>query len=192
MTAVARAELSLAVVLCALILVSMLPALVAAEEYLVFTFDEVFIDSTVGGAVDECDFLFFTGPCPDSLRAASTLLGQFKAAVAGAYQANSEGDVSGLLSGLGKVIGITEALIAVFSRCETRACADARNALQHTTGLAAQAKATLLGIARSCHPNGVVQPNEQCDPLAVPTGCPTNTVALLFCNDQCRCQGVGP
>jgi len=117
----------------------------------------------------------------------NTVLTQLQAAVTGAAQANSQGDRPHELSRLSKAIGAAEALVGITSACDT--CDGLRSGLQQIIGTLSTFKADTIGATGTCHPNGVVQPHEQCDPLAVPTGCPISTV-LTFCSDECLCQVI--
>jgi hypothetical protein len=110
---------------------------------------------------------------------------QLLTAVEGAALANSEGNRPKEISRLGKVIGLAEALMGITSSCGD-ACGALRGDLQQVIGIAANLKSLALGVVASCHPNGVIQGNEQCDPLAVPTGCPV-LILPSFCSDECQC-----
>jgi hypothetical protein len=60
-----------------------------------------------------------------------------------------------------------------------------RDTLQQVTGQVAFLKTQVVGASGTCHPNGVIQPNEQCDPLVAPFGgCPVGT-AIAYCSDDC-------
>jgi hypothetical protein len=122
---------------------------------------------------------------------AQMVFDQLQAAVEGARLAESEGIHPKEIGQLGKAIGAAEALMGMTSSCGG-ACDDVRSTFQNIIGILARVKSKLLGISRSCQPNGVIQPNEQCDPLAAPTGCPTSATAFLFCTDECQCQGIVP
>lgn len=116
------------------------------------------------------------------------VLGQLETAVNGAALANSEGDPHTEITKLSKAMGAAEALMGMTASCDD--CADLRSDLQQIIGLLALLKSQALGVVTTCEPNGVIQGNEQCDPLAVPTGCPTSTTEFIFCNDECQCQGI--
>ncbi len=117
----------------------------------------------------------------------NAVLTQLVDAVDGARQANSEGDTIHEFARVSKALGAAHALMGMTSACD--GCDTLRNGLQEIIGRLAAFKADIIGVAHACHPNGIIQPNEQCDPLAVPTGCPI-TIELTFCNDECRCQPV--
>ncbi len=105
-----------------------------------------------------------------------------------AATANDEGDRPKEIGRLSKVIGAAEALMGMSSSCE--GCDELRNNLQQIIGLAAFLKGNALASAGGggrCDPDGFIQRTEQCDPLAVPTGCPVTTT-LTFCSEDCRCQ----
>jgi len=117
----------------------------------------------------------------------NAVLTQLLVAVNGAAQANSEGDSPHELGRVSKAMGAAEALMGMTSACDT--CDALRSGLQEIIGRLSTFKADIIGVARACHPNGIIQPHEQCDPLAVPTGCPVSTV-LTFCSDECLCQSI--
>ena len=73
------------------------------------------------------------------------------------------------------------------SACDT--CDDVRDDLQRILGIAAHLKSEAVGHSGTCQPDGVIGPNEQCDPLALPTGCPIS-IELTFCSDTCQCEPV--
>ena len=114
--------------------------------------------------------------------------GQFQTAAGGAELANTEGNWPKEISRLSKTIGAAEAMMGLTSSCDN--CGELRNKLQQIIGTASLLKSRAIGDVASCNPNGVIQGNEQCDPLAEPTGCPVNTVQALFCNDECECQAI--
>jgi len=114
--------------------------------------------------------------------------GQFQTAAGGAELANTEGDWPKEISRLSKTIGAAEAMMGLTSSCDD--CGELRNNLQQIIGTASLLKSRAIGVVASCNPNGVIEGNEQCDPIAVPTGCPTSTTQFLFCNDECQCQGI--
>src|SRR6478672_1624140 len=65
------------------------------------------------------------------------------------------------LSRLGKTAGTAQALIGMTSACND--CSELRDTLPQITGHVALLKTEVVGVSRTCHPNGVIQPNEQCD-----------------------------
>jgi hypothetical protein len=111
------------------------------------------------------------------------LFRQLQTALEGARAANIVGNPTAELSRLGKAIGASEALLGMTSACD--ACGRLEDTLQQVIGHLALLKANLVGVSSTCNPNGIVQPNEQCDPLAIPSGCPA---AATFCSDECRCE----
>ncbi len=123
---------------------------------------------------------------PQNGAALNAITGQFQVAANAAALANSAGDRAKEISRLSKTIGMAEALMGMTSSCNT--CDELRTHLQQVIGLAALLKSQALGVG-ACSPNGVIQGNEQCDPLAVPTGCPVLTVPS-FCNDECQCETI--
>jgi Flp pilus assembly pilin Flp len=127
---------------------------------------------------------------PETNPGAHVVFGQLETAVNAASLANSEGDQPKEISRLSKALGAAEALMGMTTPCD--ACGELRDVLQQIIGLVALMKSQTLGVASTCNPNGVIQGNEQCDPLAVPTGCPVNPVQAVFCNDECQCQGITP
>ena len=135
----------------------------------------------VGGAVAGVLYAANHGSGPQ------VVLDQLEAAVQGALDAKQAGNRRVEFSRLAKAIGAAESLMRMTSSCDTR-CDDLRSDLQTLIGMLAHAKSFLLAVA-TCNPNGVIQGNEQCDPLAVPTGCPIATT-VTFCNEECRCQAV--
>lgn len=114
---------------------------------------------------------------------------QLTAAVAGAVLADSRRDRPERLRRVNTAIGAAEALIGLLPASCREACDDVKNSLQHVVGILARAKSKLTGHSTSCRPNGIIQPREQCDPLAVPTGCQTSS-ALPFCSDECQCKSL--
>jgi hypothetical protein len=123
--------------------------------------------------------------------AAQSAFDQLSTAAAGAIIAESGRDRPQELSQVSRAIGAAEALIGMTPSCgET--CDDVKSSLQHVVGILARAKSKLTGPPKSCQPNGIVQPREQCDPLAVPTGCSTSSTPVLFCNAECQCRGIVP
>jgi len=67
-------------------------------------------------------------------------------------------------------------------------CAEVRETLQEIIGQATLLRAATGAEPASCRANGVVQPYERCDPLAIPTGCSVDTTAIIYCSDECRCE----
>ncbi len=116
------------------------------------------------------------------------VIDQLDAAIEGARAANLVGNRVMELSRLSKAIGAAEALLGLTSACTN--CGDLRETLQQIIGQAALLKTSAVGASGACQPNGVIEPNEQCDPLAIPTGCPVNTTAVTYCSDECLCQIV--
>jgi hypothetical protein len=101
---------------------------------------------------------------------------QLQAAAEGAQAANIDGNRAVEVSPLSKAIGSAEALMGMTTTCANSG--DIRTTLQQVIGLAALLKTDAVGASASCQPNGVIGPNEQCDPLAAPTRCPeTATIA---------------
>jgi len=123
----------------------------------------------------------FARSLPDG---SSVLFGQLEVAVEGARTANMADNRIVELSRLSKAIGAAEALLGMTSACDD--CDELRGVLQEVIGDAAALKASAAGTSGTCHPNGVLEPNEQCDPRATPTGCPVTT-ELTYCSDECRC-----
>ncbi len=113
---------------------------------------------------------------------------QLQTSVAGAIDADSNGDEPKVFINVVKALGAAEAMMGMTSSCNTSTCDHKRSLLQQIIGGLASVKSSLLGVSSTCNPNGVVQGNEQCDPSAVPNGCPTGTTERLFCNDECQCQ----
>jgi hypothetical protein len=113
-------------------------------------------------------------------------LHQLQTAIEAAQAANATGNQRQELSHLSKAIGLEEALMAINASCG--ACGDLEADLQELIGLTSKLRARVL-ITPGCKPDGVVAANEECDPLAVPTGCPTGSIPT-FCNDLCQCEEV--
>jgi hypothetical protein len=111
---------------------------------------------------------------------------QLETAVEGARSANMVGNRVAELSRLSKGIGAAEALLGMTSACDE--CGDLRDVLQQIIGHAALLKTRAVGASGSCQPNGIIGPTEQCDPLAIQTGCPVNTIEPTYCSDECRCE----
>jgi hypothetical protein len=117
----------------------------------------------------------------------TVVINQLQTAVEGARAANLIGDGKLEASRLSKALGAGQALMAMTSPCDQ--CGDLRNVIQQIIGKVALLKTAVVGASGTCHPNGVLQPNEQCDPLAVPTGCAVS-IELTFCSDECTCVPV--
>jgi hypothetical protein len=115
------------------------------------------------------------------------LVDQLEVSIEEARAANLLQNRTAELSRLSKGIGAAEALLGMTSACND--CEDLRGTLQQVIGQAAALKTHVVGASGTCHPNGVLEPNEQCDPSAVPTGCPV-TIELTYCSDECRCVPV--
>src|SRR5436190_6349392 len=115
-----------------------------------------------------------------------TVAAQLQTAVEGAKAANVVGDSTTELTRLSKAIGAAQALIGMTASCGD--CNELRNDLQKIIGLATLLRTRIVGASSTCGPNAIVQRNEQCDPLAVPTGCPTSPTAATYCSDECRCE----
>jgi Flp pilus assembly pilin Flp len=111
------------------------------------------------------------------------------AAAGDAAEANSMGDRTKEVSRLSKAIGAAKALMGITSSCDN--CDEVRTDLQEIIGLADLLKSRALGVVSACTPDGVIEPGEQCDPLAMPTGCPVLTFST-FCSDQCLCEPIIP
>lgn len=123
---------------------------------------------------------------PADLPAGSAIVaGQLQVAAEGARAANISGNRAGEVSRLSKSIGAAEALIGMTAACGD--CVELKDTLQQIVGVAASLKTSAVGASATCQPNGVIGPHEQCDPLAVPNGCPVGGVALTYCSDECRC-----
>ena len=119
-----------------------------------------------------------------------TVVGNHLIAAGGdAEEANSVGDRTKEISRLSKAIGAAKALMGITSSCDD--CDEVRTDLQEIIGLAELLKSRALGEVSACTPDGVIEPGEQCDPLAVPTGCPVTTFPT-FCSDQCLCEPIIP
>jgi hypothetical protein len=118
----------------------------------------------------------------------AVVIDQLTTAIEGARAANIVGNTSAELSRLSKALGAVQALMGMTSSCSD--CADARAALQQVIGQAALLKTRIIGASGSCNPNGIVQPNEQCDPLAIPSGCAISLTTVTYCSDECRCEST--
>ncbi len=129
------------------------------------------------------EVVFGTAPLPIG---SNEVLHHLDEAVHAAQQANANGSRQQELSHLSKALGSAEALLGITASCDT--CGDARNDLQQIVGLATQLRARVLHPSRGCNPDGVIGANEQCDPLADPTGCPTDLTFPTFCDDGCHCE----
>ena len=97
----------------------------------------------------------------------------------------SEGDRAKEIGSLSQAIGAAEAVMGMTSSCNT--CDELRTVLQQVIGRAAILKSQALGVTGACDPDGVIRGGEQCDPLAVPTGCQVLTVSS-FCSDERQCE----
>jgi len=122
----------------------------------------------------------------DLPQGSQVVINQLKTAAEGARAANMVGNRAAELSRLSKAIGATEALMGMTSDCDE--CGDLRDVLQQIIGHAALLKASVVGASGTCQPNGIIGPTEQCDPLAIQTGCPVNTIEPTYCSDECRCE----
>jgi Flp pilus assembly pilin Flp len=119
-----------------------------------------------------------------------TVVGSHLIAAGGdAEEANSVGDRTKEISRLSKAIGAAKALMGITTSCDD--CDEVRADLQEIIGLADLLKSRAMGEVSACTPDGVIEPGEQCDPLAVPTGCPVLTFPT-FCSDQCMCEPIVP
>jgi len=114
------------------------------------------------------------------------VINQLDLSVEGARAANLVGNRAAELSRLSKAIGAAEALMGMTSACGE--CGDLRDDLQQIIGQAALLKTQAVGASGTCNPTGILQPTEQCDPLAIPSGCPVNATAVTYCSDECTCQ----
>src|SRR6266487_637380 len=123
---------------------------------------------------------------PDLPPGSQVVVNQLETGLEGARAANMVGNRVAELSRLSKAIGAAEALMGMTSACGE--CGDLRDDLQQIIGQAALLKTRAVGTSGTCQPNGGIQPNEQCDPLAIPTGCPVNTTAVTYCSDECLCE----
>ena len=123
---------------------------------------------------------------PDLPQGSRLLINQLQTAAEGARAAHVVGNRVVEISRLSKAIGAAEALTGMTSACDD--CGDLRSTLQQIIGQAALLKTAVVGASGSCQPNGIIGPTEQCDPLAVPIGCPTNATLPFYCSDECTCQ----
>jgi len=161
---------------CVLVLTPAMPqkAAATAVEYAVMLALIIVVSIT---AIDELS---------QNPAALNALITQFQAAAAGAALANTDGNRPKEIGGLGKTIGLAEALMGLTSPCNT--CDTLRTQLQQIIGIAAFLKGQALGVASTCNPDGVIEDGEQCDPLIQPNGgCPILTVPS-FCNARCQCE----
>jgi Flp pilus assembly pilin Flp len=117
---------------------------------------------------------------------APSVLNQLQGTINAAQAANAAGNSRQELSHLSKALGLEEALTAMTASCDT--CGEAKATLQEMIGLTSKLRARLL-ITPGCKPDGVIASNEECDPLAVPDGCPTGPIPA-FCTDTCQCAEV--
>ncbi len=109
-----------------------------------------------------------------------------KAAAKAARDANSAVNQPKEIAGLSKTIGLAKAMMGITSSCDD--CATVREELQTIIGTASALKTEALNVVGACKPNGIIQGNEQCDPLVMPNGgCPITTEGT-FCTDQCLCE----
>jgi Flp pilus assembly pilin Flp len=123
-------------------------------------------------------------------KAFGVVANQLQNAANDANDASEKGDRDKFIGSNSKVIGLAEALIGIISSCDTRSCGDLRTDLQQIIGLGALFKSQVLAVSRSCQPNGVLQPFEQCDPLIQPNGgCPI-TIEETFCSEACQCEPI--
>ena len=114
------------------------------------------------------------------------VINQLTVAAEGARAANIVGNSTAELTRLSKAVGAAQALLGMTSACSD--CGELRSVLQQIIGMAAVLKVRIVGASGTCNPNGIVQPNEQCDPLAIPSGCPISPTAATYCSDECRCE----
>jgi hypothetical protein len=105
-----------------------------------------------------------------------------QAAIEGAAEAEAANERARELTFLGKAGGAAKALIGMTSACDV--CDQLRADLQEILGAVARERATIAGASRSCRPNGVIDKWEECDPLALTTGCGS----AEFCDDECDCE----
>jgi Flp pilus assembly pilin Flp len=111
---------------------------------------------------------------------------ELQSAITDAQVANAGGHPLKELSHLSKALGLEEALMDMAASCDT--CGEVTADLQELIGLTSKLQARVL-ITPGCKPDGVIASNEECDPLAAPTGCPTDPVPT-FCDDMCQCEEV--
>jgi Flp pilus assembly pilin Flp len=116
------------------------------------------------------------------------VIDQLTTSIEGARAANIVGNSTAELTRLSKAAGAAQALMGMTAACSD--CGDFRATLQQIIGQIALLKTSIAGASGTCNPNGIVQPNEQCDPLAINTGCPTNATLPLYCSDECTCEIV--
>jgi Flp pilus assembly pilin Flp len=115
-----------------------------------------------------------------------TVVDQLQVSVDGARAAAIDGDRIAELSRLSKAVGTSDALMGMMAACTD--CDSLRATLQQVIGQLSALRVAAGGGSATCHPNALIQPNEQCDPLAIPTGCPTNATLPIYCSDECTCQ----
>jgi hypothetical protein len=116
---------------------------------------------------------------------------QLQDAVNAAQQANSAGERSKEIGRLGKANGIASAMLSEATTSCNPACGDVTQNLQAIIGYVGFLQSLAIGtVTASCNPDGVVEPGEECDPLAVPTGCASSTVPT-FCDTECLCEQGG-
>jgi Flp pilus assembly pilin Flp len=111
---------------------------------------------------------------------------ELQSAITAAQAANAGGHSRKELSHLSKALGLEEALMDMAASCDT--CGEVTADLQELIGLTSKLRARVL-ITPGCKPDGVIASNEECDPLAAPTGCPTGPIPT-FCTDTCQCAEV--
>jgi hypothetical protein len=111
---------------------------------------------------------------------------ELQSAITAAQAANAGGHPRKELSHLSKALGLEEALMDMAASCDT--CGEVTADLQELIGLTSKLRARVL-ITPGCTPDGVIASNEECDPLAAPTGCPTGPIPT-FCTDTCQCAEV--
>jgi hypothetical protein len=122
----------------------------------------------------------------DLPQGSGVVVDQLVTAAEGARAANIVGNSTAELTRLSKAIGAAQALMGMTAACDD--CTDLRATLQQIIGQAAVLKTRIIGASGTCNPNGIVQPNEQCDPLAIPSGCSVSSTATSYCSDECRCE----
>jgi hypothetical protein len=123
-----------------------------------------------------------TAELPDGSR---ILIGQLQAAVEGARDADMVDNRVAVANRLSKAIGLAEGLMGMTSTCDD--CDELRGTLQQIIGQAAALKTAAVGASGTCHPNGVLQSNEECDPL-IPNACPLSGTVATYCSDECVCE----
>jgi len=145
---------------------------------------------TEAGIIEYSDLLLYVALTVITLlpQGSHVVLQQLQSAVDGAQLAHADGNQRQELSKLSQAIGAAQALAGMTSSCD--ACGDVRDNLQIVIGIATGLRARVMGTSRTCNPNGIIGPNEQCDPLANPTGCPNDLTFPTFCDDVCQCEAV--